>query len=56
MVIKSNSKHILYRELQEHFNKLPVGFPATKTGSDMRLLQYFFDPNEIPVLLELNQY
>jgi len=33
---------------------MPVGFPATDSGSDIRLLKYFFDYDDIPVLLVLN--
>jgi ferredoxin len=31
-----------------------LGFPATKSDSDIRLLRYFFKPNEIQILLQLN--
>ena len=43
-----------YRILQQHLDKMPLGFPPTKSGSDISLLNYFFDPEEIPILLELN--
>jgi ferredoxin/DNA-binding MarR family transcriptional regulator len=53
-MIQENLKFEQYRTLQQHYNDMPVGFPPTKSGSDIRLLQYFFDPEDIPILLELN--
>ena len=34
------------RELQIHLDKETVGFPATESGSDLRLLQSIFTPNK----------
>lgn len=42
-----------YRSLQRHLNGQPVGFPATPTGSDIRLLRHFFTPREAAVALGL---
>lgn len=33
-----------YRRLQKSLNTLPVGYPYTPTGSDLRLLRRMFDP------------
>jgi len=51
---KTNLKYNQYRKLQQHFDDMPIGFPPTKSGSDIKLLQYFFDPEDISILLELN--
>lgn len=32
----------LYRKLQMHLDKLPIGFPATESGVELELLKYFF--------------
>lgn len=34
----------VYRKLQEHLHEETVGFPATETGSDIRLLELLFTP------------
>ncbi len=44
----------LYRRLQKHLDHQPVGFPAVKTGADIRLLQRFFTVDEVPLVLALN--
>ena len=48
------TKESLYRNLQKHLDKQPIGFPATASGSDIRLLKHFFSPNEAKVLLKLS--
>ncbi|HMF29807.1 MAG TPA: 4Fe-4S binding protein [Candidatus Lokiarchaeia archaeon] len=35
-----------YRRLQEHLDKQPIGYPATETGVEIRILQYLFTPEE----------
>ncbi|TFF90893.1 MAG: 4Fe-4S dicluster domain-containing protein [Promethearchaeota archaeon] len=49
-----SSEEHLYRSLQEHLDKQPIGFPATASGSDIRLLKHFFSPNEARILLKLS--
>ena len=44
----------IYRELQEHLDNQPVGFPSTTSGSDIALLKYFFQPEEAKVALKLS--
>ena len=43
----------LYRELQLHLDKLPVGYPATESGVEIELLKYFFNTNEAIAALSL---
>ena len=38
-----------YRALQQHLDNLPVGFPATRSHSEIRLLQHIFSPLEARV-------
>jgi electron transport complex protein RnfB len=43
----------LYRKLQEHLDELPIGFPATKSGVELKLLTHFFTPEEAKIALLL---
>lgn len=44
----------LYRRLQQHLDKMPVPFPATKSGVEIRLLKKLFTPEEAEVALALS--
>ena len=44
----------VYRDLQKHLNNQPIGFPSTKSGSDLRLLERFFNPNEALLAMKLS--
>jgi NAD-dependent dihydropyrimidine dehydrogenase PreA subunit len=39
----------IYRELQEHLDKMPIGFPRAESGSDIRLLKLLFTPEEAKI-------
>jgi Na+-translocating ferredoxin:NAD+ oxidoreductase subunit B len=41
----------LYRRLQRHLDRLPIGFPATTSGVELDLLRYFFSEEEAEVVL-----
>ena len=41
-----NKAEEIFRKLQKHLDKQPVGYPAVKSGADIRLLKYFFEPEE----------
>lgn len=43
----------LYRELQLHLDKLPIGYPATESGVELELLKYFFNGEEAKAALSL---
>jgi len=36
----------IYTQLRQHLDTMPVGFPATKTGVELKLLKRFFTPKE----------
>ena len=36
----------VYIKLQKHLDRQPVGFPATKTGVEIRILKHIFTPEE----------
>ena len=36
----------IYRKLQQHLDQMPIGFPAVKSGADIRVLKHLFTPEE----------
>jgi len=44
----------LYRKLQKHFDKMPIGFPTTKSGVDIRILKHLFTPEEAEIAMKLS--
>jgi Na+-translocating ferredoxin:NAD+ oxidoreductase subunit B len=44
----------IYRKLQQHIDNMPVGFPESKSGLDIRLLKHLFSPEEAEIALELS--
>jgi Na+-translocating ferredoxin:NAD+ oxidoreductase subunit B len=44
----------IYRELQKHLDKMPVSFPATQSGSEIRMLKHFYTPEEARVATALS--
>jgi Fe-S-cluster-containing hydrogenase component 2 len=45
---------ILYRKLQRHLDRMPIGFPASKSGVEIRILEQLFTPEEAEIALELS--
>ena len=43
-----------YRSLQEHLDKMPVGFPATKSGVEINLLKAIFTPKQAKIATHLD--
>lgn len=44
----------IYVELQKHLDKQAVGFPATKTGVELRILKELFTPEQAGVALHVS--
>ena len=44
----------VYRELQKHLDKQAVGFPATKSGAELKILKRFFNPEEARLAMHLS--
>jgi electron transport complex protein RnfB len=44
----------VYVKLQQHLNKQAVGFPATESGAEIRVLKHIFSPEEAEVATCLN--
>jgi Na+-translocating ferredoxin:NAD+ oxidoreductase subunit B len=49
-----DSNDTIYRSLQKHIDNMPVGFPQSKSGLDIRLLKHLFSPEEAQIALELS--
>ncbi len=49
-----DSEITYYRQLQEHLDKLPIGYPKTDSGVEIRILQLLFTPTEAKVALCLS--
>ncbi|MFX1574188.1 MAG: 4Fe-4S binding protein [Promethearchaeota archaeon] len=43
----------IYRELQQHLDELPIGFPATQSGVELKLLFFLFTPEEAKIASKL---
>jgi NAD-dependent dihydropyrimidine dehydrogenase PreA subunit len=43
-----------YRKLQEHLDKMPVGFPATDSGVEINLLKAIFTPEQAKIATHLS--
>jgi NAD-dependent dihydropyrimidine dehydrogenase PreA subunit len=43
-----------HRELQEHLDKMPIGYPATQSGVEINLLKTIFTPEEAKVATHLD--
>ncbi|HPS59524.1 MAG TPA: 4Fe-4S binding protein [Spirochaetota bacterium] len=44
----------IYRKLQRHLDKQPVGFPRDRSGSDIRLLKHHFSVEEAVIALAMS--
>lgn len=44
----------IYRELQKHLDKMPIGFPSSEDNSDLKVLKAFFTPEEAKMAMYLN--
>ncbi len=44
----------VYVELQKHLDKQAIGFPATKSGVEIRILKELFDPEQASLALHLS--
>lgn len=44
----------VYRKLQRHIDNMPVAFPESESGAEIRLLKHLFTPEEAEIALELS--
>ncbi|NHJ20812.1 MAG: 4Fe-4S ferredoxin [Candidatus Lokiarchaeota archaeon] len=43
----------IYRKLQQHLDTLPIGYPATESGIEIRILKFLFSPTEAEIALNM---
>ncbi len=51
---KSGTAEGVYRDLQKHLDKQPIGYPATKSGVEVSLLKRLFSPEEVGLATRLS--
>ncbi len=56
MNVQMNSEDLVYRNLQRHLDKGPVGFPETKSGAEIRMLKFFYSPEEAKLATALSPH
>lgn len=44
----------IYRDLQKHLDRMPVGYPAAKSGVELKILKHLFTPEEATLALKLS--
>ena len=44
----------IYRKLQKHIDNMPIPFPESDLGLDIKLLKQLFTPEEAEVALQLS--
>lgn len=44
----------IYRTLQLHLNAMPIGYPSTKSGVELRILEQIFSPEEAELTCHLD--
>lgn len=49
-----SDSHKVYKKLQKHLDKQPVGYPATASGVERRILREFFTVDEAEVALSMS--
>ena len=49
-----NTESQIYRDLQKHLDRLPIGFPATESGVEIRILEHLFTPGEAKMATQLS--
>lgn len=49
-----NPKDLVYRKLQKHLNNQAVGFPATRSGVELRILKRIFNPAEAEIVSHMS--
>jgi electron transport complex protein RnfB len=50
----SENPEKIYEELAAYLDTLPIGFPRTKSGVELRLLKHIFEPEEAKIALSLS--
>lgn len=48
------SDDLVYRKLQRHLDRMPVGFPESESGAEIRILEEMFSREEAQIAIELS--
>jgi len=51
MISKNNGD--VYRKLQQYLDTLPIDYPETESGVEIRILKHLFTPQEAEIALRL---
>ncbi|MFX0020803.1 MAG: ATP-binding protein [Candidatus Hermodarchaeota archaeon] len=51
--MNSESEELNYRKLQQYLDSLPVDYPETESGVEIRILKHLFTPQEAEIALNL---
>jgi electron transport complex protein RnfB len=49
-----NTEDKVYLDLQKHLDRLPISYPATESGVEIRILKHLFTPEEANIALYLS--
>jgi Fe-S-cluster-containing hydrogenase component 2 len=49
-----DAKSEIYVRLRDHIDNMPVGLPASESGSEIKILKHLFTPQEAEIALELS--
>jgi electron transport complex protein RnfB len=49
----NNNKNDVYRQLQKYLDTMPVGFPETESGIELKILKQLFTPEQAQIALNL---
>ena len=52
----SEAEDSIYRSLQQNLDKLPISYPATKSGVEIRILKQLFSPEKALIASKLESY
>lgn len=44
----------IYRDLQKYLDRMPISYPATESGVEIRILKHLFTPEEAEIALQLS--
>jgi len=49
----SEAESKIYRKLQQHLDTLPIGYPATESGVEIKILKFIFTPEQAQIGLSM---
>ncbi len=44
----------IYNDLQKYLDRLPISYPATESGVELRILKHLFTPEEAEIAINLS--